>query len=72
MRQTQSQSTITKRRFGNEVDVETLTGRKRKTLQKDRLFGRGFPFYRVQRQILYDLDEIEAIIRSSRVSTEAA
>ena len=31
------------RRFGSEVMVEQITGRKRRTLQKDRLFGKGFP-----------------------------
>ena len=58
------------RQYGSERDVERLTGRKAKTLQKDRLFGRGFPFYRVGRTILYDLNEVREIIRSGRVDTE--
>ena len=57
-----------KRRFGSETDVEAVTGIKKRTLQKHRLFGRGFPFYRASGRILYDLDEIDAIIRSSRVA----
>lgn len=65
----QSQYKLPNRRYGNEADVEDLTGRKRRTLQKDRLFGRGFPFYRFGggRMIRYDLDEVEAILREGRV-----
>jgi hypothetical protein len=55
------------REFGTDFDVEAITGRKRKTLQKDRSAGRGFPFYRVGRKILYDLQEIRALIRAGRV-----
>jgi hypothetical protein len=54
--------------FGSERDVERLTGRKRQTLQKDRCLGRGFPFYRVGRKIVYDLDEVRRIIRAGRVN----
>jgi hypothetical protein len=54
------------RRFGSEADVEAITGIPRRTLQKHRLFGRGFPFYRFSGRILYDLDEIDAVIRSAR------
>lgn len=55
------------REFGSEADVERITGRKRGTLQKDRLVGRGFPFYRVGRSVLYDLDEVRALVRAGRV-----
>lgn len=52
--------------FGSEIDVELLTGLSRKTLQADRLLGRRrFPFYRCGRRVLYDLTEVEAIIRAS-------
>lgn len=58
---------IVRRRFGSERDVEALTGYSRKTLQKDRLLGRKrFPFYKVGGKVLYDLDEVEGIIRASR------
>ena len=56
------------REFGNESDVERITGRRKKTLQKDRLFGTGFPFYRVGRSVLYDLNEVRRIIRAARVN----
>jgi predicted DNA-binding transcriptional regulator AlpA len=53
-----------RRRFGGEVEVEALTGISRRTLQKDRLLNRRrFPWYKVGRKVLYDLDEVEAIIR---------
>jgi len=55
------------REFGSEADVERITGRKKRTLQKDRLFGKGFPFYRVGRQILYDLNEVRSLVRAGRV-----
>jgi hypothetical protein len=56
-----------KRRYGSDVDVEALTGISRKTLRKDRLLGRQrFPWYRVGRRVLYDLDEVEQIIRAGR------
>ncbi len=54
-------------RFGTESDVQTLTGIAKRTLQKHRLFGKGFPFYRVGGRVFYDLDEVEATIRSGRV-----
>jgi hypothetical protein len=35
-------------------------------LQKDRLFGRTrFPFYKSGRRVLYDLEQVEKIIRAS-------
>jgi hypothetical protein len=53
-----------RRRFGDEIDVEALTGISRRTLQKDRLLNRRrFPWYKVGRKVLYDLGEVEAIIR---------
>jgi hypothetical protein len=55
------------REFGTEADVERITGRKKRTLQKDRCNGRGFPFYRFGRSILYDLDEVRAVVRAGRV-----
>ena len=55
-----------RRRFGSERDVEAITGFSAKTLQKDRLFRRQrFPWYKCGGKVLYDLDEVEAIIRGS-------
>jgi len=59
-------NSITKR-YGSEADVEALTGFSRKTLQKDRVLRRRrFPFYKVGGKVLYDLGEIESIIKASR------
>ena len=55
-----------RRRFGSDLEVEALTGISRRTLQKDRLLNRDrFPWYKVGRRVLYDLDEVEAIVRST-------
>jgi len=60
----------TNRKFGSESDVAALTGIAKRTLQKDRLFGKGFPFYRHGRRILYDLSEVESMIRAQRVGAQ--
>lgn len=75
MRGTENTSTqsVIGREFGNELDVEQLTGRRRRTLQKDRLFGHGpFPHYKIGKQVLYDLNEVRRIIRASRIGGAAA
>jgi hypothetical protein len=56
------------RRFVSERELAQIIGRTAKTLQKDRLFNRGFPFYRVFGQIKYDLNEVFAIIDRSKVA----
>lgn len=63
----ETQSNNINREFGTEADVEQITGRKRRTLQKDRCFGRGFPFYRIGRKIVYDLNEVRELVRAARV-----
>lgn len=56
-----------RRRFGRESDVARLTGISIKTLQRHRLLGCGFPFYRFNgKAILYDMAEIEQVILASR------
>jgi len=60
------------RRYGSELDVQALTGIARRTLQKHRLLQRGFPFYRFQGRILYDLDEVADIIERGRVQGRGA
>lgn len=67
--ETKSNKNSTEREFGSDADVERITGRKRRTLQKDRFFGRGFPFYRVAGQVVYDLNEVREIVRAGRVDT---
>ena len=57
---------VVRRRYGSEAEVEVLTGISRRTLQKDRLFNfRRFPWYKSGRRVLYDLDEVEAILKAS-------
>ncbi len=60
-----------KKRFGSEIDVEDLTGIKRHIAGPDRFFKRNrFPYYKVSGRVLYDLDEVETIIRASRLGGE--
>lgn len=62
-----------RRRFRGEQVVAELTGFSVRTLQKDRLLGRQrFPWYKVGGKVLYDLDEVEAIIRASLMNGGAA
>jgi hypothetical protein len=56
-------------RFGNESDVSRLTGIARRTLQKHRLLRIGLPFYKLGGRVLYDLTEVEAVVRGGRVET---
>jgi len=65
--------TAQQRRYVSERRLSEITGRGVRTLQKDRLLGKGpFPFYRLRRQIVYDLDECMAIIEATRVGGTAA
>jgi len=58
--------TLPQRRFVSEAVVERIYGFSRRTLQKDRALKRNrFPWYKVLGKILYDLDEVEAIVRST-------
>ena len=61
------EKTRVQRRFVSEKVVSEVTGRSRRTLQKDRLLGTGpFPHYSMKRQIVYDLSECISIIEASR------
>lgn len=66
MQNANSTKPAVRKRFGSEADVERLTGYSRRTLQADRRFKRPrFPWYRVGRKVLYDLNEVQAIIKSN-------
>lgn len=54
----------------SEKIVSELVGRAVQTLRNDRFRGLGFPYVRVGKSIRYDLEEIEKIIQSQRVSTK--
>ncbi len=65
--------TARQRRYVSERVLSEVTGRKIRSLQKDRLLLKGFPHYRLcGRQVVYDLDECLAIIESTRVGGTAA
>ncbi len=55
------------RSFVSESVVSQVTGRSARTLQKDRALQRGpFPYYKIGKQVVYDLDECIAIVDASR------
>jgi hypothetical protein len=56
------------RQFRSERVISEITGRSVRSLQKDRLLKRGFPYYKINRQVVYDLDECIALIEASRVA----
>ena len=54
------------KRYGTELEIEAMTGISRRTLQKDRLLNRNrFPWYKVGRRVLYNLEEVETEIRKN-------
>ena len=56
-----------RRRFVSERDIEHLTGISARTLQADRRQGsERFPSYKVRGRVLYDVEEVQRIIRASR------
>jgi predicted DNA-binding transcriptional regulator AlpA len=46
----------------SDKDVETLTGRARSTLQKDRVTGTGIPFVRIGRLVRYRQSDVTAFL----------
>jgi len=60
-----------RRRYGSERDVSALTGIPRRSLQKYRLFGVKFPYYRLGGRVLYDLAEVERVIEAGKVEVAA-
>ena len=53
-------------RLDYEVEEETGGAVKAQRLRKDRREQQVFPFHKVGRSVLYDLDEINAVIEASR------
>ena len=45
--------------------VSQIYGVPVKTLQKHRLLGKGLPFYKLCGRVLYDLDEVDRVIKAS-------
>jgi len=48
----------------SDRDVETITGRARSTLQKDRVTGDGIPFVRIGRLVRYRQSDVAAFLAS--------
>lgn len=55
-----NQSGLSNRRYITEIQLEELTGRSRKSWQRDRIKGGGPKFIRCGGKILYDWPDVEA------------
>jgi phage terminase Nu1 subunit (DNA packaging protein) len=54
----------------NEKEVAEITGRKVPTLRSDRHKGQGMPYRKLNRKVLYRLDEVVAYVESRKIETE--
>jgi hypothetical protein len=63
-------SASTQRRFVSDHVLAEITGRCRRTWQKDRLLGRGPRWYKLHGSVVYDLDEVLRWIESQAVGGE--
>jgi hypothetical protein len=64
-KQSNQQEFTAKRRFGSELEVAAIYGMSPRTLQTKRLLGQPPRFYKFGRRVLYDLAEIEQLIRGN-------
>lgn len=65
---------MTQKRWFRDYQVEEATDGvvKAQTLRKDRLGAQRYPFYRVGRNVFYDLQEINSVIEKSRFGGKGA
>jgi hypothetical protein len=59
-------------RFVTESDLEEITGVKKRTWQKHRLFGRGPRWYKLHGAVRYNLTEVLLWIESNAAGGETA
>jgi hypothetical protein len=60
------------RNFITPVITAARYGKSEKTLANDRAAGRGFPYYKSGRTVLYDMDECDALVLATRQNGNAA
>lgn len=53
-------------RYVSEVQLEKMTGRSRKSWQRDRIKGGGIKFIRCGGKILYDMKDVEAWMEANK------
>ena len=53
--------------FLTERELSQIVKRSIPTLRSDRHYGKGFPYYKNGRQILYKLDEVLEIVENGRI-----
>ena len=60
------------RHYGSELEVAAIIGVSPRTLQKRRVLGEPPTFYKFGRRVLYDLAEVDQLIRSGASGGGAA
>ena len=60
----QRRTIVSNREWLSDRDLEALTGRARRTWQKDRLFGRGPRFHRLGVSVRYHVADVQAWLLS--------
>ncbi len=61
---------VAPRRFVSARELAGIIGRSEKSLERDRTLRKGFPYFKIQGQVRYDLDECLALVDQSRVEPE--
>ena len=49
-----------------EKEIQIIYGLNYRTLQRDRIHGRGIPYHKVGRRVLYRVSDIEEFLASCR------
>ena len=65
-------TTIPSRRYLTETQLEDLTGRSRKSWQRDRIKGGGIKFIRCGGKILYDMQDVESWMNARKFDSTSA
>lgn len=52
----------------SEKDVAALTGISVSTLQKDRFYERGIPYFKIGRSVRYALSDVESFMAAKRIT----
>ena len=56
-------------RWLNEKEVSSITDRAVQSLRNDRCLGRGLPYYKLGRKVVYSIKDIFEYMEAHRIST---
>lgn len=57
------------KKYLNEREVSSLTGRAVKTLRNDRYHRCGLPYCKIRKQVIYDVDDVVAFVERNKIRT---